>query len=376
MKVIFLRSNPVSPDSRVEKEINSLLKVGYDVSVFAWDRDSNYKIRKETLLTFSNTTDIFRVGILSSYGAGFKKNIIPLIRFQMILFFWLIKNRNKYDVIHACDFDTAFIAKLVSKMLSKKLVYDIFDFYIDAYHVPNKIKKYIKKLDYSIIKSADATIICTEKRKQQISGSSSKKLVVIHNTPPKINFSNDTPRITNNKIKVVYVGVLGEGRLIMELIEVMSNFDDFELHIAGFGKLENEIKKISEKFDNLYFYGKISYKQALELENESDIMLAIYDPEIANHFYAAPNKFYEALMLGKPLIMVNNTGMDEIIYQNNLGEIIDFNIESLEKGLLSLKNRSSEWESIKLKMQKIYEKDYSWNIMEKRLQELYRMLGE
>lgn len=73
MKVIFLRSNPVSPDSRVEKEINSLLKVGYDVSVFAWDRDSNYKIRKETLLTFSNTTDIFRVGILSSYGAGFKK---------------------------------------------------------------------------------------------------------------------------------------------------------------------------------------------------------------------------------------------------------------------------------------------------------------
>ena len=105
-------------------------------------------------------------------------------------------------------------------------------------------------------------------------------------------------------------------------------------------------------------------------------MLAIYDPEIANHFYAAPNKFYEALMLGKPLIMVNNTGMDEIIYQNNLGEIIDFNIESLEKGLLSLKNRSSEWESIKLKMQKIYEKDYSWNIMEKRLQELYRMLGE
>ena len=33
-------------------------------------------------------------------------------------------------------------------------------------------------------------------------------------------------------------------------------------------------------------------------------MTAIYDPNISNHYYAAPNKFYEALMLGKPLIMV------------------------------------------------------------------------
>lgn len=42
MKVLFLRSNPVDPDSRVEKEVNSLIKRGYKVEVFGWDRSADY----------------------------------------------------------------------------------------------------------------------------------------------------------------------------------------------------------------------------------------------------------------------------------------------------------------------------------------------
>lgn len=31
MKILFIRSNPVNPDSRVEKEIATLAKAGHDV---------------------------------------------------------------------------------------------------------------------------------------------------------------------------------------------------------------------------------------------------------------------------------------------------------------------------------------------------------
>lgn len=40
-RVCILRSNPVRPDSRVEKEAWSLAKAGYDVHILAWDRDTN-----------------------------------------------------------------------------------------------------------------------------------------------------------------------------------------------------------------------------------------------------------------------------------------------------------------------------------------------
>ena len=47
--IVFLRSNPVDPDSRVEKEINALTRVGYHIEVVAWDRNAKYKIKKSYL---------------------------------------------------------------------------------------------------------------------------------------------------------------------------------------------------------------------------------------------------------------------------------------------------------------------------------------
>ncbi|GFR36000.1 hypothetical protein TCEA9_18120 [Thermobrachium celere] len=50
-----------------------------------------------------------------------RKNIIPLIKFQIKLFQWLYLNRKEFDVIHACDFDTALIACIFAKMYKKKV---------------------------------------------------------------------------------------------------------------------------------------------------------------------------------------------------------------------------------------------------------------
>ena len=53
-------------------------------------------------------------------------------------------------------------------------------------------------------------------------------------------------------------------------------------------------------------YGKLQYSQTLALESQCDIRVATYDPSIRNHKYSAPNKFYESLMLGKPIIMAKD----------------------------------------------------------------------
>ncbi len=104
-------------------------------------------------------------------------------------------------------------------------------------------------------------------------------------------------------------------------------------------------------------------------------MTAIYDPAVGNHYYAAPNKFYEALMLGKPVIMVKNTGMSEVVANNNIGEVIDFNTESLKAAIENLIRRRSQWQDISNKMKKnLYKNDFSWNEMERRLIGIYKGL--
>ena len=130
----------------------------------------------------------------------------------------------------------------------------------------------------------------------------------------------------------------------------------------------------AKKYENIHFYGRLSYSDTLALEKECDIMLAIYDPSIDNHFYAAPNKFYESLMLGKPVMMVKNTGMSTVVKDENIGVLIDYSKEGFIKGAEELVAKKDEWISMSQRMKKLYKEQYSWDEMEKRLLILYSQL--
>lgn len=377
MKILIIRSNPVDPDSRVEKEANSLIKHGHQVEILGWDRNGNYFIKESYLNLQNGKVKILRLGIPAVFGGGIKKNLFPLLKFQLRLYKWLSKNIINYDAIHACDFDTAYTAHKITKKNRKLFIYDIFDFYVDSFNVPVFLKTIIKSMDINIINEADATIICSEKRMEQIAGSSPKRLVIIHNTPPEINLNNEKLELNPSKIKIVYVGILANGRFIKEIAEVVKNDARFEFHVGGFGKLEDYFEKLSHEYSNIYYYGKLPYNKTLQLEDSCDILTAIYNPNTPNHYFAAPNKFYEALMLGKPLIMVKNTGMDQIVIDNDIGVVIDYDIDSLKKELLSLVSRRNEWDNIGKRMRILYKNNYSWNEMERRLVDIYnRNAGE
>ena len=108
------------------------------------------------------------------------------------------------------------------------------------------------------------------------------------------------------------------------------------------------------------------------LESACDIITAIYDPSVRNHLYAAPNKFYEGLLLEKPLIMARNTGMSDTVESNRLGVVCDFN--RVEDALFELAERRSEWSEMGKRAKALYEREYSWAEMKRRLLALYELI--
>lgn len=186
----------------------------------------------------------------------------------------------------------------------------------------------MKHFEDSIINKADATIICTEERKKQIDGTTPKKLYVIHNTPDVDMEQIECDENAHGRLRLVYVGIFGKSRFIDNIAEIVATRDDCEFHIGGYGAgMELYFESMAKTHDNIFYYGRIPYDKTIELERSCDVMCAIYDPSVPNHFYAAPNKFYEALSLGKPLIMARNTGMASIVEEYGIGEVIDFNVE-------------------------------------------------
>lgn len=367
-RIVILRSNPVAPDSRVEKEASALVENGFEVTIVAWDRRSNHQPSNELINVFGYDISIVRFGHVANYGDGLK-SLWPFVRFQWNIFRWLFKNRKKADVIHACDFDTAFTASIVNLILRKKFVFDIFD-YIGGERESFR-QKLLCRLQSWIINRSDATILCTEERREQIKPAKPRKIVVVHNAPPCVESEVDVTNFSKDGIiKVCYVGILQDYRLLKEMPEFFINHPEFELHIGGFGKYEEFYDSLSKTYDNIKYYGKLLYSDTLRLEQNCDIMLAIYDPTVENHVYAAPNKFYESLMLGKPVVMVRNTGMASIVDKYHIGVTIDYSIAGFERGLLALKARRDEWPSISQKMKLVYN-GFSWDKMKGRLCALY-----
>lgn len=368
-RIVIARSNGVDPDSRVEKEANSLAKNGYDVTILAWDRSSNYRIRVDRKKLQNTTVKRISFGSKANFGEGFK-SLKPFTLFQMRLAAWLFKHHKEYDAVHLCDFDTGFTGIKVAKFFHKKVIYDIFDY--SGTDAKSFFDKTIKRWEDNIINNADATIICTDERKRQIKGTNPKLLTVIHNTPADISVE-EKPCKNNpsNRMKIAYVGILQDYRLLKEMVHAIERMNDVELHIGGFGKLDKYIKDESKHHDNIIYYGKLEYQDTLALENSCDIMTAIYDPEIGNHRFAAPNKFYEALFLGKPLIMVKGTGMSQIVKNEGIGVLIDYTEESFVDGVRQLISEKDSWPTMKQNMQNLYMRGFSWNEMERRLCGLY-----
>ena len=103
-RVLICRSNPVAPDPRVTKAADALAGAGYPLTILGWDRAGN--LPKRRTLAAENRIRYMRLFIPSDYAPG-HENLRALLRWQWGLFIWLIKNRKEYEIIHACNFDTA-----------------------------------------------------------------------------------------------------------------------------------------------------------------------------------------------------------------------------------------------------------------------------
>ncbi|MDD5606584.1 MAG: glycosyltransferase family 4 protein [Candidatus Pacebacteria bacterium] len=337
-KVVFLRSNPVNPDPRVENEISYLIE-NYEIEVLGWDRKKENKkeeIRKNFI--------IFRYQGRGRYGSGLR-NIIPILKWWIYEFIWLL-NR-KVDFIHVCDFDTYLPALLVAKIKKKKIIYDIVDFYVDsaASTAPLFLKKIIKKIDLFLIQFADGVIIADDRRLNQIHGAKPKKVISLYNSPPDLykEFNRNIENVKKNKKFIIgYFGLVEKNRgfdMIINIVSKKANRNKMNLIVFGEGPyMENIIRKIkNENIQNVRINKKIYYKKALEEFSKCDITFALYDPKVPNYRYSSPNKLFEAMMFGKPIIVNKNTSMDKIVEYHKCGIVVDYNNEEeIEKAIFKL----------------------------------------
>lgn len=376
--VVFCRSNPVAPDPRVEKEALALAQAGFRVQVVAWDRSA--ALPAQQALTFdSQQIEITRLPIRAEYARGVR-NFPDLLRWQIGLLHWLLQKRAQFDILHACDFDTILPALVIKALFGKQVVYDIFDFYADHLRAtPQALKALIRRVDRWAIRSADALILVDDARWEQIGDLRPARSAVIYNSPADTNLAQlplaQTETPASATLTIAYIGLLQAERGLFELLQVLRQQPDWLLHLAGFGGDEQRILSAIAAMPNVRWHGRVPYERALELSRQADVLLATYDPAIPNHRYASPNKVFEAMMLGKPVIVAQNTNVDRVITSGECGLVVPYgDVPALQAALERLQSEPGLRQRLGGNARQVYEQRYSWEIMRQRLLDLYASL--
>lgn len=363
MKVIMLRSNPIDPDVRIEKEAKTLVNAGYDVLLLGWKR-------------FGDAPKIER---RSGYIIRRIKFLAPLeIKVIFYLPFWWILAlnyllREEWDIAHAADLDTYIPALLAAKLKRKKIIYDIFDFYADEILLPSIIQRCVAKLDTTLMKFADAIIIVDPSRLKQIKRENDDSIHIIYNTPQDFfckNMENDKKK---SQFVVFFAGILSHDRGFETIIEVAKQVNGLRIEIAGFGYYEKKLLSLIENEPNIIFIGKIPYHEVIRKTIKSDLLIALYNPDITNNRFASPNKLFEAMMCGKPIIVSDGTAMADIVRHENCGIVVPYgDIKALKQEIIMLKNNPEICIQLGKNGRMAYLNKYNWNLMEEKLIKIYQ----
>lgn len=365
MKVLYVRASDIYNDSRATKEIEALIEKGLKVYVLGWDKHGNAEEKSQEV--FGNNSIELNFFESSVQGGLGLKNIKEIIKWRKHIINTI--KMIKPDIVHACDLLAGGLLYAYCKKKKINYIYDMFDSFADSHDLPELVNCVFRVWEDSVVTNSYATIICTNERKEQIKNAHPNRIVVIHNSPDVA-----ITQINEVTTDYIYCGTLSEGRLIKEIFCDYEKNSDIKFEIAGVGEFGQSAQTLAEKYANFNYKGAISYAEVLEAEKKAAVISAIYNPTLKNHQLCAPNKFYEAMALGKPIIVCKGTGIDKVVEQNQIGVVIDYDADQFYDALRYLLNDKEESVEMGKRGREMYENNYKWSIMKDRLWKLYNDL--
>ena len=314
--VIVSVTNDLATDNRVNRSCSVLQSSGFRVVLVG------RKLKQSIEVTRPYECKRFRM--------FFKKGVLFYAFYNLRLFFYLLFQR--VDLLFANDLDTLLPNYLVSKIKRVPLIYDSHELFTEVPELQNapfkkavwtKIEKYIiPKLKYCITVNESIAKIFEETYQVKFNS--------IRNVPEQIttNLSN-TIKLENIPKDSFTVIIQGSGlnvdRGLEEAIEAMLLLENVHLIIVGNGDVIPKAKKMvgNLKLENrVHFYGKRPYHELMKFTSMANCGLAIDKATNKNHQFALPNKVFDYIQAGTPIICMDLIEIKSLVLKYDIGIVI------------------------------------------------------
>jgi glycosyltransferase involved in cell wall biosynthesis len=367
--VVVRTANSIIYDPRVKKIIASLSKK-YLILALGWNRDAlseekinNYMVKLEL---FKLKTSVWKPSLMRI----FTRLLIFFPPFWMWVLIKLLIYRPK--VVHACDLDSILPCYIYKILFRKKLVFDIFDRYAMAF-IPPRFKRLYSVINFFeefYCKHSDALIIAGGEKVLRTIQNKPKHFAVLMNCPQEHFIDNENSKSNDgdHNFKLVYTGGIRRDRALESVAEAIRELNSIDFVIAG-PIIDKKVLLKLQELPNVKYQGLLSPIKALTLEASSDVLVALYSPEILWNSITLPNKLFEAMMCGIPII---TNVAPEIVNETACGIMVEYdNVDQIKETIIKLRDDPKLRKRLGENGRNAFLQKYNWDIMEQRLYKIY-----
>jgi GT2 family glycosyltransferase len=326
--VVVLRTNP--HDSSLARLLEILVE-RYRVLAVVWDRTGDYRCPVESP----------HLSVQSSRRAGeylHWRTIVSVAGLQPWFLWRTLRARPR--LVHAMDLDTAIVGLVAARLLRVPLAYQCLDPYAASMPTgwPSVMARFARRLENAVIGAADLFVITDRGRLPQHEGADPRALAELPNIPLR----EIQPRpMSDNGLVVGYVGSLVPHRALEVLVDTVGSLADerVQLRLGGFGVLEDRLRRKAARHPNVEFLGPLDYDVALDVLGDCDVLVQLGDPTHPALRWVSPNKVFESMAMGRPLIVAEGTLAADRAVKAGHGVPVRYgDADDLGRALLSLRD--------------------------------------
>ncbi len=331
-RAIVSVTNDLYTDQSVHKVCLLLQSQGYSVTLVG-------RLRKNSLV-LERPYATKRMKLFFDKGAKF------YAEYNLRLFIFLLFHRS--DLLVANDLDTLLANYTASKFKpASRLVYDSHEYFTEVpelIHRP-KVKKFWEGIEASIFPKLKSVYTVNESIAKLYSDKYRKEIKVVRNISPLWNpvalkTKSELGIPEDKKLIIIQGAGINIDRGSEEAVEAMKWIENAVLMIVGDGDVVPDLKKYvleNQLSYKVLFFGKRSYAEMMNFTYFADLGLTLDKSTNLNYRYSLPNKVFDYIYTGTPVVATDLIEISAVIEKHNVGKIIhDFTPQNLAKLLTEL----------------------------------------